>query len=118
MHRWLLLLMIALLPLRGWVGDAMAGQLLSQRMSTGATAVAHAGHDCAGHAQSSAQALAAVPADPPAGSSCADCQALSSAAVLPDGLPGSPSFQPPKPVSPEARFASVDRVPRFKPPIS
>lgn len=30
MHRWLLILMIALLPLRGWVGDVMAVEMASK----------------------------------------------------------------------------------------
>jgi hypothetical protein len=32
MHRWFMFLLIALLPLRGWVGEAMAGQMLAQQL--------------------------------------------------------------------------------------
>ena len=48
MHRWLLLIMIALLPLRGWVGDAMAGDMIEQRLAV-AVQTAEVVHDCPGH---------------------------------------------------------------------
>lgn len=94
MYRWLLVLLIALLPLRGWVGDAMAGQMLEQRLATvAAGAQAHGGagapmhpmppmhhagaaagpamhDDCAGHAIAPAGVAAAVP--PEAGAPASD----------------------------------------------
>lgn len=62
MRHWFLVLMIALLPLRGWVGDAMAMEMLAQPAHAGMVmdghgadhADHHAAHDeqcdCSGHA--------------------------------------------------------------------
>jgi hypothetical protein len=62
MRHWFLVLMIALLPLRGWVGDALAVEMLAQpahaSMAMGGHgadhSIHHAAHDgqcdCSGHA--------------------------------------------------------------------
>lgn len=72
MHRWLLLLLIALLPLRGWVAESMAGEMLQQHLAVAAaqpagTAAGSAGHhpmsDCMDHP--APQAYAGDPADMP-----------------------------------------------------
>jgi len=125
MRAWLLILMIALLPIRGWVGNAMAGELLSHRVAVGAAATAHAHHgwglhqDCMAHGQSPADTEAKAQADASTTSSCASCQVFSSVAlVFADAMPHATSFQSPRPFSAEARFASADRAPGFKPPIS
>lgn len=125
MRTWLLILMIALLPIRGWVGNAMAGELLSHRVAAGAVAIAHAHHgaglhqDCMTHAQSPADTAAKAQPDTSTTSSCASCQVFSAVAlVFADAMPRVASFQSPRPPPAEARFASADRAPGFKPPIS
>jgi len=40
------------------------------------------------------------------------------ALVFADAMPHATSFQSPRPAPAEARFASADRAPGFKPPIS
>lgn len=49
MHRWLLLLLIALLPLRGWVAESMAGEMLQQHLALAAALPAGAAAGGAGH---------------------------------------------------------------------
>lgn len=120
MHRWLLLVMIALLPLRGWVGSAMAGEMLEQRVA----AVAAQGqqqpdHDCMGHGAS-----APVPADEPTAMgadcpTCASCQVCSAVALaFAVQPPESSRYSQPPPDSPDRAHRSADRAQAFKPPIS
>ena len=121
MHRWLLLVMIALLPLRGWVGEAMAGQMLQQQLAgveavaTQATqAAAH--EDCMGHATPADDSTAASPTDCP---SCASCQVCSSVALAFNATALQPiAFSPPAPTTFVHRFASAEPAPALKPPIS
>ncbi len=134
--------MIALLLLRGWVGDAMANRMAlaplhpapeSRQLATPATAAAQtahktahktaheAAHDCAGHAAHDDSAPAAS-AHCPSCDACQACQAcqachsvaLTSPAARPSTALG-PRTQPP---APAARFASADAAPGQKPPIS
>ena len=132
MRRWLLLLMVLLLPLRGWVGEAMAGQMLQQHVKAVASVAipapaAHAhghghGHDCDQPVQ--AVAVADAPQDEaaaaPAGTdcpTCASCQACSSVALSPPvWAPAGASFSQPPPQALPLRYASADTALAFKPP--
>ncbi|MDM7941964.1 MAG: hypothetical protein QUV35_04980 [Hydrogenophaga sp.] len=49
MRHWFLVLMIALLPLRGWVGDAMAMDMLGAPAHNMAALSADSGHPCPDH---------------------------------------------------------------------
>jgi hypothetical protein len=139
MHRWLLLLMIALLPLRGWVGDAMAGEMIAQQMGGAQQATSHAramhvaaqppherdhqGRDCMEHAQTPSGDSGATKGERQGEvspcSTCASCQACSSPALTLGVETGSTrGFAPPRPPSAAARFASADPAPGLKPPIS
>lgn len=131
MRRWFILVLVALLPLRGWVGDAMAGQMLAQHLAAtktvASTPVSMGGgehSDCMGHAASPAAPAAdeAVVADAPAGAdcpTCAQCQACSSFALaLPPAIALPPLAQAVVPGEAAARFASADPLPGLKPPIS
>ena len=138
MRPLLFALMIALLLLRGWVGDAMANSMalaplqhsqpsvMAMQMSgpmapdaapmTAAAQTAHkATHDCAGHATPDNNA----PAASTHCQTCGACQACHSLAlILPTASPSAafnPRVQPP---APAARFASADAAPGQKPPIS
>ena len=116
MRLWLLILMIALLPLRGWAAGALAGEMMMHRV---AVVAASPDHDCTGHAQRPAEISDSAHPDAPSSSACASCQVFSSAALaFVSAVPGLTFFQPPRPLQAEARFASADRAPGFKPPIS
>ena len=140
MHRWLLVLLVALLPLRGWVGEAMAGQMLQQRLavieaaSAGAQTLAAASEDCHGHAakphgpmlQGHGPEHAAAPDTGPAsdwqseGSLCASCQMCSAVALLlPVDAPlSAPAVSQPRPLGLARLSLSAERAQLFKPPIS
>jgi hypothetical protein len=132
MLRWILLLTIALLPLRGWMGDAVAGERAAQVAAMHSAVVHHQeapigsrtagdGHDhvdCMDDVQAQAEGdpVAVAGGDCP---TCSHCQACSGVALtsnstisLPEGYD---SLRPSATIDP---FASADRAPGFKPPIS
>lgn len=134
MRRWLLIVMIALLPLRVWAGDVMAGQMLAQQLGAiNSVAIsAHpeqtAGHfhsemapqahaDCLGHA-----AVADDTDEAAAGmdcSTCVACQVCHSVAlmVVPAQQAALPAWHD-APASRALPFASAPVALGFKPPIS
>ncbi len=123
-----LALMIALLPLRGWVGDVMAMERVSQGLtSTQATAApgdcheAMASHGNAGaahddHPSAAAQSSANVSGDCGGCTACQICHSVALAgpfSVTPTAAPATSAPQT------QARLhASIARAPGFKPPIS
>lgn len=117
--RWLLLLLVALLPLRGWVGDAMAGEMLRQQVAAVSEAVdiqAVAHHDCMGQEQAPADAPQTMGADCP---TCAACQVCSSAAViLSTATPAAIAYSAPCPACAITHYDSAERSLALKPPIS
>ncbi|HSV81911.1 MAG TPA: hypothetical protein VLK85_22170 [Ramlibacter sp.] len=122
MRRWLLLLIVALLPLRGWVADAMAGQMLQQfavaASATEAPANPHEHADCLGHAGTHDHAAAAEQ-EPDDCATCAHCQACSSVALQPAGVaPALARLTHAAPVSPEHVVHSTVPARALKPPIS
>lgn len=135
MRRWLLLVMVLLLPLRAWVGDAMAGQMLQQAMGAPAQAMAqphapapsHHGqaarmlhHDCDEHGAAAAaqpeqeDAAPAMDGDCP---TCASCQACSAVALSPaEPVLPAPGFSQPRPHGGARAHASAEQLHAFKPP--
>lgn len=130
MRRWLLVIMLLLLPLRGVVGDAMAGQMLQHGAAAAATAeggharhgrehdhAAHAAaHDCDQHrdAGAAAENAEAAPSDCP---TCAGCQACSSVALAMNFEPPPPvAFTQPRPQTVTSVHPSADQPHAFKPP--
>jgi hypothetical protein len=129
----LLALMIALLPVRGWMGNAMAvdmaSQILAKAQKTGsavpASAVADADAsmpaDCPMHAQSADKAAADTDAQASgvhcnACDTCELCLALATS-TWPDLLPT--AFTPhAAPLATGYRFSSADSFSSLKPPIS
>ena len=112
MRRRLVFLMIALFLLRGWVGDAMAGQMLAHEVAASAQAAAGTpepmvhGIDCPGAAEAS-------------GPSCDMCQACSAIAAQPVAGRCAPARLPqPVPAMDAVAFASAEALQGFKPPIS
>lgn len=139
MRPLLFVLLIALLLLRGWTGDAMANDMAlaslqhphQAQQSTpeiiaththGESAGAHfdhenappAAHGCDGHA-----AEHAVTADSGHCQSCNACQACNSAALTQPATGANPVFNPGTPPrAGVARFASAEAALGQKPPIS
>jgi hypothetical protein len=122
MRRWLLLLLVALLPLRGWTGEAMAAQMQAQHQAQPATAAAPhaAANDCGGHHdQAQAEAATGPQGAQAHGAICAACQACSTMALAftRPRLPAAPySAAPPVPMA--ETFASAEPASADKPPIS
>lgn len=139
MRHLVLALMIALLPIRGWVGDVMATEMASSHSAVlDATKIIadHAqpvwaeGHfdptsaapeavvaalDCAGHGGGDSPA----PASGAHCEVCPACQACHTVALSPAADANAPALTPlPPPHSPVARFASADTAQGHKPPIS
>ena len=139
MQRRLLLLLVCLLALRGWVGEAMAGEMLRmhlaaaparQSMAASGPAIdCHDGHGTPSamrhgtHHGAAADAGAPVPAADAGAAddcpTCASCQVCSSVAlgVAVAMLPAGEFSQAP-PATVPARHPSAERVPAYKPPIS
>jgi hypothetical protein len=135
--------MIILLPLRGWMGDAMATQMASQmnfpalaQQQVAIESIAANAHESGASAHFDAQvanATASVKPDcadhmngndpmPSTAShcdSCTLCQACS-AVLIAEPLPGlaAMSTSPCVPAATARRFASADRALGLKPPIS
>lgn len=125
MRRWLVLLLVLLLPMRAWVGEAMAGEMLhlpAAVMAAGHAAEAppqgHGPHaDCAGHAHASGAQPDAQPAFDPDCRTCASCQACSAVALAAQ-LPvrAAASFSHPQPQAVPLAFSSAEPHLAFKPP--
>ena len=139
MRALLFVLMITLLLVRGWTGDAMANDMAlaslqhphQPQQSTTKTIAAHthgtsaeahfdhepatpAMHGCAGHV-----ADGAAPAADGHCPSCDVCQACHSVALTPAAVGAAPVFgSRTQPRAKAARFASAEAAPGHKPPIS
>lgn len=119
MRRWLLFTLIAVLCLRAWAGEAMAGQMLAQQLHAASAAAAPAGS-----MQHGADCMAAMADE--AGQtadngtvcgSCLHCQDCSITA-LPTLAPAMPAALPPAPrANAHAAFASAEPLQGIKPPI-
>ncbi len=134
MRRWFFVLLILLLPLRGWIGDAMATQMAMpghHALASGATlhgdgdsgpehvhasAVAStASADCAEHTGGHhiGDAMDATQCE-----TCAMCQTCHTVAVLqPASLPTVAQISPRSPPAAMRAFASAERALFLKPPI-
>lgn len=122
-----LALMIALLPLRGWVGDVMAMERLGQALTAAPAAAVHGEcHEAqAHHGQGTAHEDMSQPAGHASGhdqadcSGCTVCQICHSVVLASTPVPARtaelPTAMPPSQVR---LYASAEPVPGFKPPIS
>jgi len=131
MRRWLLVLIVLLLPLRAVVGEAMAGQMLQQGTAMAAALAMGAehgtpvaSHDCDHHPGHQAQAEpdeAPQAAAPDAANgdcpTCASCQVCSSVALSPSAQAPAPvhATQAP-PLAVQRPYPSAEPVLAFKPP--
>jgi hypothetical protein len=121
MRTLLLALMIALLPIRGWLGDAMALELVQHSLPA-AAAHCHDALDASGGMDMSDQATT-HDSDHGAGhqncGTCGICQVCHTVAL--DGMPRfdiAHTAPHAPPASYPARFASAEPAPGLKPPIS
>jgi hypothetical protein len=134
MRRWFILIMIALLPIRGWVGDVMAADMVTQRIAAlaqapemtrqAANAAADPHADC--HGKAAAHSLAPAADAPHTATntandcgSCTSCQVCHSVGMAP--VAGAAPFVPAPHATPPLRgthFASAEPARGFKPPIS
>jgi len=134
MRRWFFVLLILLLPLRGWIGDAMAVQMaLPSQQVPAAVAMQHtagdaqAAHthlsfiasavadDCGGHmgAQDTGDEMDAAHCG-----ACAMCQTCHTVALLqPADLLATTQVSPMSPRVALQLFASAERALLLKPPI-
>lgn len=121
MRRFVLLILVAVLCLRVWAGEAMAGHMLAQQVAAAAASapaepapamVEHA-PDCPG--ASADTAPAAGHADCSSCLSCQDCSLNAMTMAF-----GAQLFAQPAPLTPARHFyfASADPRPGFKPPIA
>jgi hypothetical protein len=135
MHHLVLALMIALLPIRGWVAEVMATDMASSKAvqlqnatkmvaahAVGAGVADHFGHastDSPAPDSAGQGAQEGSPMTDAHGESCTVCQACHTVALFPliPAMP-SPMASPAVPRSPAARFASAIAAPGQKPPIS
>ncbi|MDO9506791.1 MAG: hypothetical protein Q8S12_01055 [Hydrogenophaga sp.] len=114
MRHWFLVLMIALLPLRGWVGDAMAVEMLAMPVHASVAMDEHgADHDqcaCDEHAQHEGGS------GDHQHNACDVCNVPALATAVPalQSLPGVHRQLTP----PAERFASSEAQRGIKPPIS
>jgi hypothetical protein len=124
MRRFLIILMIALLPLRSWTGDLMAVS-----MSTHALTAANANivvkqvssgmEDCAGHSGSHAEAAMPNASDDGHCKTCVTCQICHSVALVNiDVLASDPSHVNRLKSTSASTFASAPLAGSVKPPIS
>ena len=118
-----LALMIVLLPLRGWAGDAMATQMATHMAITAVSSEIAADRthemsatDCAGHSASK-QADSSV-SKSANGETCQSCQACHTVALSSSTAIDSVLFQAPSlPLVTAAQFTSADTALGQKPPI-
>jgi hypothetical protein len=129
----LLAVMIALLPVRGWVGHAMAVDMAAQQVMQAQQATPDAepgvealamSEDCPMHAQASGPVEpAGDPGAPVAeGSHCKGCNTCQLCLALASFTwvgPQPTAFTPhAEPLAGGSNFSSADRASGFKPPIS
>ncbi len=114
-------LMIALLPLRGWVGNAMAVDMAAQQVHMAAASGDASGaampEDCPMRMQASDTSSA--PGGTSTHCSCDTCElCLALASLSGVSLPAGHSMPVTGLVADGTRFDSADRASRLKPPIS
>jgi hypothetical protein len=119
MRTLLIAFMIALLPVRGFVGDAMATTMGLQQAVAGGAAAATECPDHAGMQMPGTPAADAAGGDDSmAENACAACQMCHAAAITAQSLSVQPVFSAGvTPQQESASFSSANRAASLKPPI-
>ena len=117
MRRWLLFTLIAVLCLRAWAGEVMAGQMLAQHLHAATVAAAQAE---GGHAPDCMASMAGQEGDAADGMACGSCLHCQDCSIT--ALPAvAPAVQAALPQAPQTHarvaFASAEPLQRLKPPI-
>lgn len=124
MRFWLVALMITLLPLRSWVGDAMAlgmasHQVALQQAGAAQTAVAGAETNAAMPEDCQMHSAAQTVNEPPPCHGCDTCELCLAIASFTNETFEASGFIPAlEPVSRYTLFSSADGILSLKPPIS
>lgn len=124
MRRYIVILMILLLPLRSWAGDLMAVLMTTQALSAASASVValQASSDvneCAGHSAVQSETPDTGAVEDGHCNTCVTCQICHSVALVNISLPslGEPAASHVRSSSP-ASFASATLADSVKPPIS
>lgn len=117
MRRWLLFTLIAVLCLRAWAGEVMAGQMLAQHLHAATVAAAQAD---GGHTPDCMASMADQEGDAADGMACGSCLHCQDCSIT--ALPAvAPAVQAALPQAPQTQvrvaFASAEPLQRLKPPI-
>jgi hypothetical protein len=117
MHRIILILMLVLLPLRGWTTDAMGSAMLMpvNPMPIAAQVEANAHTDCLGH-ETNEEVTAQGDDACPTCTLCQICHTVALSAPIITVSSAAMTFALPTTTLP--RYASADPALRIKPPIS
>lgn len=107
--------MIALLPLRGWVGEAMAGQMLAQELGAAAHLSAPV-PPC--HEATQGASTAPVDATDGTCASCTQCHACTALILPVQASPAAAAAGHALPAPAWERLASAPAAPVLKPPIA
>jgi hypothetical protein len=116
MRRFVLILMLVLLPLRGWTVDAMGSAMLMPTNPISVTAQSEASaHDCMGH-ETSDDVAAQNDDDCPTCTLCQICHTVALSASFEHSFIATKTFALPS-ATPQV-FASAEAALSIKPPIS
>ena len=120
-----IILMLVLLPLRGWVGEAMAMDMLAQHAVAIQKVAAHANHtsaDAAFDDESPVECHEAADSADPSASACGTCQLcqMCHSVAAPMSLTAIPTpwLVHAQPTTGHTRFVSAPAAFALKPPIS
>ena len=130
MRHLLLALLIALLPVRGWVGNVMAFEMASQQVAMAHVSSVDAATnpdlampaDCPMHAQAVSDLAADTDQTAEAGLHCNGCDTcqlcLALASLTWTHVAADPHVPDAAPLASASRFSDADSVASLKPPIS
>lgn len=119
MRRWLILVMVLMLPLRGWAGDFMSVQMATAAATAGEHAGASMPADCPMHAAAVDSTDDAAPAHGGGMSACSSCELCIPVAKLAGGALEAVSLAVHEhPLARPSAFASAALAAAVEPPIS
>ena len=116
MRHWLLIALIALLPLRSWAADAMAARMLVQPVAAAGHGAAAMPVECPGHAAASKEGAPTGTVDSAACGQCELCSTVAPRLAAPMALV--PQLPHARPLTADRTFASAWPLRLLRPPIS